>query len=60
MLTEDVQQVGLTGLHGPAGHLQVVVAQGNRLRLLALVVEHVDGGLMQRSGVMEETVVIFC
>lgn len=51
--TEDVEQVGLTRLQGPAGHLQVVIAQRNRLCLLALVVKHVDGGLMQRSGLMK-------
>lgn len=42
---QDVEQVGLSGLQRPAGHLQVVIAEWDRLGLLSLVVEHVDGGL---------------
>ena len=49
-LAEDVEQVRLPGLQGPAGHLQVVVAEGNGLRLLPLVIKHVDGGLMVEWG----------
>lgn len=47
---EDVEQVGLTGLQRSARHLQVVIAQWNRLGLLPLVVEHVDGHLRAQSG----------
>lgn len=42
---QDVEQVGLSGLQRPARHLQVVIAEWNRLGLLSLVVEHIDGGL---------------
>lgn len=45
---EDVQQVGFTRLQGSAGHLQIVIAKGNRLCLLPLVVKHVDCRLMNR------------
>lgn len=48
MFAEDVKQVGLSRLQGPAGHFQVVIAKGNRLCLLPLIVKHVDRGLIQR------------
>lgn len=48
MFAEDVKEVGLSRLKGPAGHLQVVIAKGNGLCLLPLVVKHVDRGLIQR------------
>lgn len=50
-LAKDVEQVWLTRLHGPACHLQVVEAEGNRLYLLPLVVKHVDSGLVQRCNI---------
>lgn len=48
-LAEDVEQVALARLQGPACQLQVVIAEGNRLCLLPLVVKHVDCDLMQRG-----------
>lgn len=48
MFAEDVKEVGLPRLKGPACHLQVVIAKGDRLCLLPLVVKHVDRGLIQR------------
>lgn len=53
-LAEDVEQVGVPRRQGPACHLQVVITEGNRLCLLPLVVKHVDGGLSQRSDMLEE------
>lgn len=44
-LSKHVVQVGFARLAWPAGQLQVVVAQRNRLHLLPLIVEHVDGHL---------------
>lgn len=49
MFAEDVKEVGFPRLKGPACHLQVVIAKGDRLRLLPLVVKHVDRGLIQRQ-----------
>lgn len=54
-LAEDVEQVGLARLQGPACYLQVVIAKRNRLCLLPLEVKHVDCGLMWRGDTMEET-----
>lgn len=48
-LAEDVEQVGLPRLQGPARQLQVVIAERDGLALLPLVVKHVDCGLVQRG-----------
>lgn len=52
-LAEDEEHVLLAGLHGPASRLQVVIAEGDRLRLLPLEVKHVDCGLIERGDMLD-------
>lgn len=56
---QHVEQVGFSGLQRPARHLQVVVAERNRLGLLPLVVEHVDGDLRQQRRRRSDFLFIF-
>lgn len=46
-LAKNVQKVLFSWLQSPAGDLQVIEAEGNRLCLLPLVVKHVDSSLVQ-------------